>query len=154
MERVMDTSNHVIRDLRHLLADTYVLYTETQYFHWNVTGELFFMLHEAFEKQYEELALAVDLLAERLRALNDFVPAILKQFQELSALPSSNNVPNAEGMIKTLLDGHAHIADELGGMIQTADKENDQATMDMMIERQTYHQKTAWMLRSCLSKPG
>lgn len=148
----MATNKRVINDLRHLLANTYVLYTKTQHFHWNVTGELFFMLHAAFEKQYEELAEAVDTLAERLRALNEYAPGTFQQFLELADLKATGNIPSAESMIKELLDDHEHITNQLEKMIKTAEEEEDQATMDMMIERQTHHQKTAWMLRSSLGE--
>lgn len=149
--KFMATDSGVINDLRHLLANTYILYTKTQNFHWNVTGELFFILHEVFEKQYKELAEAIDILAERLRALNVFVPGTLQQFQELSNIKSDPEIPSAESMIKELLNDHEHIIEQLYKMMQTAEDEGDHATMDMMIERQTDHQKTAWMLRSCLS---
>lgn len=146
----MNQNEQVIKDLRHLLADTYVLYTKTQNFDWNVTGELFFMLHAAFEKQYQELAEAIDLIAERLRALRVSAPGTFEQFIELAGIKSGSTIPPAEAMIKELVDNHEHLAKELEQMIKTAEKSNDQATMDMMIERQTHHQKTAWMLRSCL----
>lgn len=147
----MSKGSQVIKDLRHLLADTYVLYTKTQFYHWNVTGELFFMLHSAFEKQYEELSEAIDVLAERLRALNEFAPGTFEQFQEIAGIKSSSKLPAAQEMIKELLKDHEHLSKELERMIKTAEEEGDQSTMDLMIERQTYHQKTAWMLRSSLS---
>lgn len=146
----MAKDNPVIKDLRHLLADTYVLYTKTQNFHWNVTGKLFFMLHQAFEKQYQELSDAVDILAERLRALKAQAPGTFAQFQEMTGLKSSIKLPAAEGMIGELLADHEHIAQELQQMIERADEAGDEATMDLMIERQTHHQKLAWMLRSSL----
>lgn len=139
-----------IKELRRLLADTYVLYTKTQNFHWNVSGELFFMLHAAFEKQYRELAEAVDVLAERLRALNVLAPGTFAQFLELATVKADVNIPSAEAMIQELLNDHVNIAEKLHKMIEIAEEENDQATMDLFIERQTYHQKTAWMLRSSL----
>ncbi len=148
----MNNDNPVIRDLCHLLADTYTLYLKTQFFHWNVTGKLFFMLHAAFEVQYKELAEAIDLVAERLRALNCYAPGTYQQFQEIAGIKSSTNIPQAEEMIRELLSDHEHIIKELAKMINTAEEEGDQATMDMMIERQTEHQKTAWMLRSSLER--
>lgn len=146
----MSNENLVVNDLRQLLANTYTLYTKTQNFHWNVTGELFFMLHSAFEEQYEELADAVDVLAERIRALNEFAPATFKLFQELSTVTSSDKIPSAIDMISELRDGHELIIGELDLMIKRAEEAEDQSTMDLMIERQTHHQKMAWMLRSCL----
>lgn len=144
----MANDSRVAQNLSHLLADTYVLYLKTQHFHWNVTGKLFFMLHAAFEKQYEELAEAVDVLAERLRALNVYAPGTFQQLQEISGIKVSPEIPNADGMLRELLANHEHIVEELQTMIEIADEEGDEPTMDLMIERQAYHQKTAWMLRS------
>lgn len=142
--------DQVVKDLRHILADTYVLYTKTQFFHWNVTGPLFFMLHAAFEKQYEELAEAVDVLAERLRSLNQFAPGTMPQFAKITGLETKAELGSAITMISELLHDHEHLVRELQDTIENAEKAGDQATMDLMIERQTYHQKTAWMLRSSL----
>lgn len=146
----MTQESPVIKDLRHLLSDTYILYTKTQNFHWNVTGKLFFMLHAAFEKQYEELADAVDLIAERLRALQVQAPGTFAQFQKFGGIKVNDSIPSAEDMIRELLGDHEHLVNELQKMIETAEEEGDQSTMDMMIERQTHHQKLAWMLRSSL----
>jgi starvation-inducible DNA-binding protein len=146
----MSQDSRVVKDLCHLLSDAYILYTKTQNFHWNVTGKLFFMLHAAFEKQYEELADAVDLIAERLRALQVQAPGTFAQFQKFGGIKANDNIPSAEDMIKELLADHEHLVGELQQMIENAETEGDQSTMDMMIERQTHHQKTAWMLRSSL----
>jgi starvation-inducible DNA-binding protein len=147
----MANNNRVVKDLCHLLADTYALYLKTQNFHWNVTGKHFFMLHLAFENQYKELAEAIDLIAERIRALNVFAPASFQQFQELAGIKSETSIPSDENMLTELCQGHEHLVNELQTMIERAEEEGDQATMDMMIERQTHHQKLAWMLRSSLS---
>jgi starvation-inducible DNA-binding protein len=144
-------NNHVVKDLRHLLADTYTLYTKTQYFHWNVTGELFFMLHEAFEKQYKELAEVIDVLAERIRALGQFAPGTFKEFQEIAGIKLEPKIYSAQEMVKELLQGHEHLVQELEQMIKRTGEEGDEATMDLMIQRQAHHQKHAWMLRSSLS---
>jgi starvation-inducible DNA-binding protein len=146
----MSQDSRVIKDLCHLMSDTYVLYLKTQNFHWNVTGELFFMLHAAFEKQYEELAEAIDVLAERLRALKVQAPGTFAQFQKVAGIKANENIPSASEMIRELLSDHEHLATELQEMIGNAEEEGDQSTMDLMIERQTYHQKVAWMLRSSL----
>ncbi len=146
----MNNDSRVIKDLCHLMADTYVLYLKTQNFHWNVTGELFFMLHAAFEKQYEELAEAIDVLAERLRALKVQAPGTFNQFQKIAGIKANENIPAAQEMVRELLGDHEHLANELQEMIENAEEEGDQSTMDLMIERQTHHQKVAWMLRSSL----
>lgn len=140
----------VVKDLTQVLANTYVLYNKTQHYHWNVKGKFFFMLHAAFEEQYEALSEAVDVLAERLRALNVYTPGTLKQFLDVTTLEYREGNLTAEDMVRDLLNNHDQISGELFEAIKNAEKEDDQATMDLFIERQTEHQKLAWMLRSCL----
>src|ERR1041384_8302714 len=92
--------------LSHLLADTYTLYLKTHYFHWNVTGPMFQTLHLMFEQQYNELALAADLVAERIRALNEPAPGSYSAFSKLTSIPEETGVPKAEKMIRQLVDAH------------------------------------------------
>src|SRR6201990_2442650 len=96
----------IAEGLSRLLADTYTLYLKTHNFHWNVTGPMFQTLHIMFEQQYNELALAVDLIAERIRALGFPAPGTYKQFAELSAIKEEDGVPKADAMIRLLVAGH------------------------------------------------
>jgi len=149
------TMAHQIRqkiadELTHLLADTYTLYLKTQNFHWNVTGPLFSALHPLFETQYQELADAVDVIAERIRALGSFTPASFSEFQKLSSLKESAGNLSAEQMIKILAKDHETISEQLLIIFQHTEKANDQATIDLLTERMRAHDKTAWMLRSSL----
>src|ERR1041385_6740124 len=100
----------IAEGLSRLLADTYTLYLKTHNFHWNVTGPMFQTLHLMFETQYNELALAVDLVAERIRALGHTAPGTYKKFAELSTIREDDGVPKAEDMIRRLVEGHETVA--------------------------------------------
>ena len=136
--------------LSRVLADTYTLYLKTHNFHWNVTGPMFQTLHLMFETQYNELALAVDLVAERIRALGVTAPGTYRQFSELSAIKEDDGVPKAEDMIRLLVEGHETVARTARGAFQAADGASDQPTCDLLTQRMQVHEKTAWMLRSLL----
>ncbi len=136
--------------LSHVLADSYTLYLKTHNFHWNVTGPMFQTLHLMFETHYNELALAVDLIAERIRALGVAAPGSYKQFAELSAIKEDDGVPKAEDMIRLLVEGHETTARTSRGVFEVAEAANDQPTCDLLTQRMQVHEKTAWMLRSLL----
>lgn len=144
--------SNIIDGLSCLLADTYLLYLKTQNFHWNVTGPHFISLHHLFETQYEQLADAVDLLAERIRALQAPAPASFSEFLKLTSLEEADTGLSAEDMLSALLNDHETMAAACNRMIQAAEEEGDEVTVDMLIERKTEHDKTAWMLRSTLEK--
>ena len=134
--------------LSRVLADTYTLYLKSHNFHWNVTGPMFQTLHLMFEAQYNELALAVDLLAERIRALGLPAPGTFKTFAKLSAIKEDDGVPKAEDMIRLLVEGHETVARTARKVFRVADSANDQPTCDLLTQRLQVHEKTAWMLRS------
>ncbi len=96
----------IVAGLSRLLADTYTLYLKTHNYHWNVTGPMFTSLHTLFEEQYTELATAVDVIAERIRALGEFAPGSYQAFSQLTAIKEETEVPGAEEMLKNLLDSH------------------------------------------------
>ncbi len=136
--------------LSRVLADTYTLYLKTHSFHWNVTGPMFQTLHLMFEAQYNELALAVDLVAERIRALGYPAPGTYKQFVQLSAIKEDEGVPKAEEMIRLLVQGHETVARTAREVFRAAEDASDQPTCDLLTQRMQLHEKTAWMLRSLL----
>jgi len=136
--------------LGRVLADTYTLYLQTHNFHWNVTGPMFQALHLMFETQYNELALAVDLVAERIRALGVPAPATYKKFAELSAIEEVDGVPEANEMIRLLVLGHETVARTARDLFKAAENADDQSTCDLLTQRMQVHEKTAWMLRSLL----
>jgi len=140
----------IAEGLSHLLADTYTLYLKTHNYHWNVTGPMFNTLHLMFEAQYTELALAVDLVAERIRALGYPAPGSYAQYSKLSVIAETDSVPPAEDMIADLVKGQEAVVRTARKIFPTAEKGNDQATIDLLTQRMNTHEKTAWMLRALL----
>ena len=136
--------------LSHLLADTYTLYLKTHNFHWNVTGPMFNTLHLMFETQYTELALAVDTIAERIRALGHPAPGSYKDFAQLSSIKEASGVPEAKTMIKQLVEGQEAVVRTARKIFPVAEKASDEPTCDLLTQRMQTHEKTAWMLRSML----
>lgn len=143
---------NIAQGLSHLLADTYTLYLKTHYFHWNVTGPMFNTLHLMFETQYTELALAVDLVAERIRALDVYAPGTYRDFAKLSSIKESESVPKAQAMIAELVAGHEAVCRTARSVFPSADAASDEATADLLTQRLQVHEKTAWMLRSLLNE--
>jgi starvation-inducible DNA-binding protein len=140
----------IAKGLSRVLADTYTLYLKTHNFHWNVTGPMFQTLHLMFETHYNELALAVDLVAERIRALGFPAPGTYKQFVALSSIQEEDGVPKAQDMIRLLVAGHETVARTAREVFKSAEKASDQPTCDLLTQRMQVHEKTAWMLRSLL----
>jgi starvation-inducible DNA-binding protein len=136
--------------LSRVQADTYTLYLKTHNFHWNVTGPMFQTLHLMFEQQYNELWLAVDAVAERIRALGFPAPGSSRQLGALTSIKEDDGVPRAEEMIRRLVDGHETAARTAREAFKLADEVNDQPTCDLLTQRMQIHEKTAWMLRSLL----
>ncbi|MFZ5791620.1 MAG: Dps family protein [Pseudomonadota bacterium] len=136
--------------LSRLLADSYTLYLKTHNFHWNVTGPMFNTLHLMFEQQYTELAAAVDLIAERIRALGHPAPGSYKDYARLSSIREAEGVPDAEEMIRQLVSGQEAVVRTARDVFSVADSANDQPTADLLTQRMQVHEKNAWMLRSLL----
>ncbi|HEY4135484.1 MAG TPA: Dps family protein [Alphaproteobacteria bacterium] len=142
----------IAEGLSHLLADSYTLYLKTHNYHWNVTGPMFNTLHLMFEAQYTELALAVDLIAERIRALGEFAPGSYAAYSKLSVIKEAKTVPNAMQMIKDLVDGQESVVRTARALLPLVDKTSDEPTADLLTQRMQLHEKNAWMLRSMLEK--
>ncbi len=140
----------IAQGLSKLLADTYTLYLKTHNFHWNVTGPMFQTLHLMFETQYTELALAVDLIAERIRSLGVYAPGTYKQFAALSSIKEEDGIPKAQDMIRLLVEGQESVVRTARSLYAVVEKANDEATADLLTQRIQLHEKTAWMLRSLL----
>ncbi|CAB4989376.1 MAG: DNA starvation/stationary phase protection protein [Actinobacteria bacterium] len=137
--------------LSHLLADTYTLYLKTHKFHWNVTGPMFQTLHLMFETQYTELALAVDLIAERIRALDVLAPGSYSEFTQLSSVEEGAGTPNAQEMIQKLVEGQESVIRTARSLYPVVNGAADEPTADLLTQRIQIHEKTAWMLRSLLA---
>lgn len=144
-------SQETAKGLERLLADTYTLYLKTHNFHWNVTGPNFSSLHLMFEGQYTELALAVDAIAERIRALGFPAPGSYARFSELTTLEEATGVPKAEAMVAQLAADHEAITKSIKALWPVAEKDGDEGTLDLMTQRLSSHEKTAWMLNSSLA---
>ena len=146
------TREEIAAGLSRLLADTYTLYLKTHYFHWNVTGPMFQTLHLMFETQYTELALAVDLIAERIRALGFTAPGSYTEYAKLSSIPETTTVPKAVEMIKLLVEGQESVCRTARSIFPVVEKASDEPTADLLTQRLQLHEKTAWMLRSLLEQ--
>jgi starvation-inducible DNA-binding protein len=142
----------IAHGLSRLLADTYTLYLKTHNFHWNVTGPMFQPLHLMFETQYTELAAAVDLIAERIRALGHAAPGSYADYAKLSSIKDANGVPGANQMIAELLEGQEAVVRTAREVFPLVEKAGDEASADLLVQRRQLHEKTAWMLRSMLEK--
>ena len=145
-----DQRKAIADGLSRLLADEYTLYLKTHNFHWNVTGPMFNTLHLMFETHYNESALAVDLVAERIRALGHPAPGTYKQYAALSSIEETAGVPEAMEMVRLLVKGHEACAKTARSVFPAADKAADEPTADLLTQRMQVHEKTAWMLRSLL----
>lgn len=139
--------------LSKLLAETYTLYLTTHNFHWNVTGPMFNSLHAMFMAQYTELWTAVDPVAERIRSLGHPAPGSYAQFAKLSGLPDAPATPpKAMEMVRILKEGHEAVARTARSIFPAAEKASDEPTADLLTQRITVHEQTAWMLRSLLEE--
>ena len=141
----------IAQGLSRLLADTYTLYLTTHNFHWNVTGPMFNTLHTMFMGQYTELWNAVDPIAERIRSLGHVAPGSYAAFGALSSLPDAPaQPPKALEMVRILVAGHEAVARTARELFPLADAASDEPTADLLTQRLTIHEQTAWMLRSLL----
>ena len=144
-------SDGVADALARLLADTYTLYLKTHGYHWNVTGPQFPALHLMFETQYNELALAVDAIADRIRALGVVAPGSYAQFSQLTSIKEELGQPDSREMTRQLAKDQETVARTAREVFPLAEKASDQPTADLLTERMQVHEKTAWMLRSMLA---
>lgn len=140
----------VAEGLSKLLADSYTLYLMTHNFHWNVTGPQFNALHNMFMEQYTEMWTALDEIAERIRSLDFAAPGTYKAFSKLSSIKEVEGVPSAEEMVQLLTKGHEAVAKTARSIFPLAEEADDEVSADLLTQRLTVHEKTAWMLRSIL----
>lgn len=134
--------------LKHLLADSYTLYLQTHNFHWNVTGMHFKDLHTMFEEHYTELAIAVDDIAERIRALGVYAPGTYKEFVKLTSISEVEGVPSSDDMVEILMKSHEAVVKTARKALKLAQDANDESTASLVSDRMRVHEKTAWMLRA------
>ncbi len=146
----MPTNLKTVDALKTALADSYLLYLKTQNYHWNVEGPHFPALHALFMQHYTDLALAIDEIAERIRALGEKAPGTYAQYVKLSALKEGNENAGAEEMVRDLLKSNETVVATLKRLEEAAAREDDGASEDIAIGRQQIHQKNAWMLAAFL----
>lgn len=138
------------KELSKFLANSYILYLKTHNFHWNVKGPMFQTLHVMFEEHYTDLAMAVDEIAERIRALGEPAPGTYAEYMEMGSIKETTGVPRAEEMVKLLVEGHEAVIRSARDVISIASDAGDESTADLATGRMKLHEKTAWMLRSLL----
>jgi starvation-inducible DNA-binding protein len=150
---ISDKDRKAIADgLSRFLADTYTLYLKTHNFHWNVTGPMFQSLHLMFMDQYNEEWMAVDAIAERIRALGYPAPGGYGEFVALTRIKDAKGVPGARDMIRQLVEGQETVVRTAREVFPVAEAANDQPTCDLLTQRMQIHEKNAWMLRSLLEE--
>ena len=138
----------IAEGLKRLLADSYTLYLQTHNFHWNVTGPSFRELHLMFEEHYQELATAVDDIAERIRTLDVAAPGTYKALAELSSIEEVEGVPSSDNMVDFLTRGHEQVVKTARNVLKIAQDASDESTASLVSDRMRIHEKTAWMLRA------
>lgn len=140
----------VIESLKKVLADSYALALKTQNYHWNVEGENFNGLHKLFEAQYNEIDAAIDVIAERIRALGEKSPGTFAAFTKLKSIPDADSDLDGYAMVKDLYKSNQMMVDTLKAAFEKSDKAGDEGTSDLYVGRMRAHEKAAWMLRSTL----
>lgn len=141
----------IVAGLSRVLADSYTLYLKTHNYHWNVVGPMFHSLHAMFMEEYTELSLAVDEVAERIRALGAPAPGSYRQFSELATVTEDTDLPDALEMVRRLVLAHEATVRTIREVHPLTESANDQASADLLVRRLDVHEKTAWMLRSLLA---
>ena len=140
----------VAESLSKVVAETYMVYLKTHGAHWNVEGPYFQSLHILFEGQYTELWNAIDVVAERVRTLGEYVPASYGQFVKLSHVKETEEVLDAMGMVRDLLQGHETLIETLASALKSAQEAGDETSAGLLTSRLEAHEKHAWMLRATL----
>ncbi len=142
----------IVSGLSALLADSFTLYLMTHNFHWNVTGPQFNSLHVMFMEQYTEQWNALDIIAERIRALGHHAPGSFKEFLNLASIKEVDGVLKADDMVRHLVAAQEATARTARKLFPVVEAANDQPTADLLTQRLEVHEKTAWMLRSLLEE--
>lgn len=143
-------NSNVANALKVALADSYVLYLKTQNYHWNVTGPNFKAFHLMFEEQYNDLFAAVDLIAERIRALGEKAPGTFAKYSQITRIKEGDESLDAVTMLKDLAADQEVIVKTLNEVLKVAGESGDEVTIGIVVNRIEVHQKNAWMLRSSI----
>jgi starvation-inducible DNA-binding protein len=151
LDDVVENRRAIVDGLSGLLADTYTLSLKTQNYHWNVTGPMFRTLHLLFESQHNELALAIDLIAERIRALDAPAPATYRKFSKYTVIDEDEDRPDAAEMIRRLVADQDAVIRTARSMFPAVEGAHDEPTAELLTQRIQAHEKAAWMLRSLVA---
>jgi starvation-inducible DNA-binding protein len=144
------SNTEVIKALKDVLYESYILLLKTQNYHWNVTGQNFYSLHTMFQQQYEDLFIAIDLIAERIRTLGDIVPARFETYLKFANIKEGEENSESSQMVKNLAHDQDLISKTLYKALKLAQEISDEATVNIITDRIQVHQKNAWMLKSSL----
>ncbi|MHB8905187.1 MAG: Dps family protein [Melioribacteraceae bacterium] len=144
----------IIEEMNVILADEFVLYTKLRNYHWNITGPYFFQLHATFEQLYDEMALDVDAVAERIRTLGFKAPASLKEYLELTTLKEDEgNYPHFTEMVENIANDYKSVSIKLNATAKNfQDELNDEVSAGMFYSLIEKYQKHIWMLKAVLEK--
>lgn len=134
--------------LRHVLSETFVLYMKTYAVHWNYEGPKFFSVHKLTEEHYKNMADSIDDMAERIRALGESAPVSLVSILKDSDLAEIKHNPASDQALQELVRGHEILANSCVEAAKECEQLNDLFSHDLLVLRQGFHQKAAWMLRS------
>lgn len=145
------SSSALVAGLKTCLADSYVLMMKTQSCHWNVRGPMFHSVHQMTQLQYEDLFVAIDDIAERIRAIGFAAPSSLQELVKSASIHEDTKLATAEEMLDTLVSNHRFVAEQFRKIIDFAENANDAVTADLLIARIAFHERTAWMLKATLS---
>lgn len=142
---------NLIRNLKNVLADTYSLYLKTQNYHWNVEGKSFKSLHSLFEEHYDDLAEAIDTVAELIRGLGTKAPGTFSYYMKISHIKDGNENASDQEMLHDLYHDQLVISDTLNEALKAAQDTKDEVIISFLVDRLTIHRKNAWMLKSILA---
>jgi len=145
-----DDRKDLAEHLSKALASFYVLYHKTHAYHWNVTGPMFYSVHKLTDDQYNDLASAIDDVAERIRSIGFAAPVGLRAYLDHSVVSDVEGFKPARGMVEELAQDHLAVARQLRGVVEEAEKVGDVFTADLLTARIGAHDEAAWMLNSLI----
>lgn len=133
-----------------VLADSYQLFIKTQGVHWNVSGPLFYSVHQLTELHYQNLFSAIDVIAERIRSLGEKAPASYTKYGKLSSIVDRDEEASANEMVQMLARDHEIVCQSLRAAIEFVEDKADYVTAGIMTDRLAWHEEAIWMLKATL----
>lgn len=142
------------KELNILLADYHLYYQKLRNFHWNVVGHNFFELHNKFEEMYEDAKIKIDEIAERILTLRYQPTSNFSAYLKMSSIKESSEDTKDMEMVKDLLSDHGKLLKQMSKVIDTAEKSEDEGTIDLIGGYIGYIEKVSWMLDAWCMKAG